>query len=242
MSNKENSKIESVESFTSNQEIIDYFENEDWDVDYLESLLTLDLLKNKEFQRFVVSKGGENLAAFDYMHVELDIFMLAHDSLEYQTDRDIVLWNLSSEFINDEFVSEFNFFGSSIYQIIDKADNQNLQNNSIKTLVEIFINEVNENTMERNLCTYGNDDSYYHWVECLTWKSFSNLIGKESLLNNQDIVSLLFELKAVLQEHFIMLKQENILDILSAPHFEETPQDIMDDWLNGLEKIINEYG
>ena len=69
MSNKENSKIESVESFTSNQEIIDYFENEDWDVDYLESLLTLDLLKNKEFQRFVVSKGGENLAAFDYMHV-----------------------------------------------------------------------------------------------------------------------------------------------------------------------------
>ena len=59
MSNKENSKIESVESFTSNQEIIDYFENEDWDVDYLESLLTLDLLKNKEFQRFVVSKGGE---------------------------------------------------------------------------------------------------------------------------------------------------------------------------------------
>ena len=64
----------------------------------------------------------------------------------------------------------------------------------------------------------------------------SNLIGKENLLYNQDIVSLLFELKAVLQEHFIMLKQENILDILSAPHFEETPQDIMDDWLNGLEK------
>jgi hypothetical protein len=50
MSNKENSKIESVESFTSNQEIIDYFENEDWDVDYLESLLTLDLLKNKQFE------------------------------------------------------------------------------------------------------------------------------------------------------------------------------------------------
>ncbi len=242
MSNKENPKIQSIHNFTSDQDILDYFENEDWDHEDLQSLLSQDLLKNKEFQRFSISKAGENLAAFDYRYVDLDIFMMAHDSLDYQTDRDIVLWYLSSEFINDEFVNAFDFFGSSIYQVIDKAASENLQNDSIKILLETLVNEINENTTQRNLCTYGNDSNYYHWVECLTWHSFSNFIDKDTLLSNKEIISLLIELQAGLIDHFAMLKEEDIVDILSAPFFEEAPQDIIDDWVNGLQKLIDNRG
>ena len=159
-----------AQNFTDNKEITDYFESEDWDSDELEILLDPDLLQNKNFQRFAVSKASEHLVAFDLKYVSLDLIIEAHDNENYQTDRDKILLKLTADVINDEFIHKFDFFGSAIFQIIDKVESQHLRLDSIHLLLKKLCDEINESTNQKSLCTYGNDDDYYHWIECLSWQ------------------------------------------------------------------------
>lgn len=230
-----------AQNFTDNKEITDYFESEDWDSDELEILLDPDLLQNKNFQRFAVSKASEHLVAFDLKYVSLDLIIEAHDNENYQTDRDKILLKLTADVINDEFIHKFDFFGSAIFQIIDKVESQHLRLDSIHLLLKKLCDEINESTNQKSLCTYGNDDDYYHWIECLSWQSFSNFINNQSNLKNADTANLLELLRDAINNHFEMLKIEDITSLLGPEPFFEDPFQIMDDWLNGLEELIDRY-
>ena len=148
---------------------------------------------------------------------------------------------LTADVINDEFIHKFDFFGSAIFQIIDKVESQHLRLDSIHLLLKKLCDEINESTNQKSLCTYGNDDDYYHWIECLSWQSFSNFINNQSNLKNADTANLLELLRDAINNHFEMLKIEDITSLLGPEPFFEDPFQIMDDWLNGLEELIDRY-